>query len=223
MDIKNQFNLVADEYDKNRKKFIPCFEEFYEGATDIITANIPEPKSVLDLGAGTGLLTSIWYRHYPNARYTLIDVADEMLNAARGRFAGTENISYIAADFLAEFPSGGFDTAISALSIHHLEDGDKARLFGKIYGGLPSGGLFVNYDQFCSECPEFNGWFDDYWQGRWRKSDLSEKDIEMALDRKKLDRECSTEQEINMLKSCGFKAADRIYSNYKFAVIAAIK
>lgn len=30
MDIKEQFNFVAQEYDANRKKFIPCFEDYYE-------------------------------------------------------------------------------------------------------------------------------------------------------------------------------------------------
>ncbi len=28
MDIKEQFNLVAQEYDANRKKFIPCFNDY---------------------------------------------------------------------------------------------------------------------------------------------------------------------------------------------------
>ena len=29
MNIEEQFNLIAKEYDANRKKFIPCFDEFY--------------------------------------------------------------------------------------------------------------------------------------------------------------------------------------------------
>ena len=30
MSIEAQFNLIAKEYDANRKKFIPCFNDYYE-------------------------------------------------------------------------------------------------------------------------------------------------------------------------------------------------
>lgn len=40
-----------------------------------------------------------------------------------------------------------FDAVISSLSIHHLDDIDKRKLFTRIYDSLPNGGLFVNYDR----------------------------------------------------------------------------
>ena len=36
MNIKEQFNFVAQEYDNNRKKFIPCFDDYYENTTKFI-------------------------------------------------------------------------------------------------------------------------------------------------------------------------------------------
>lgn len=56
-DIEEQFNLIAKRYDENRRKFIPCFHDYYEATTKMILSNIDSPKRVLDLGAGTGLLT----------------------------------------------------------------------------------------------------------------------------------------------------------------------
>ena len=56
MNIEEKFNIIAKEYDVNRKNFIPCFDDFYGNATKMITSNIDVPKLVLDLGAGTGLL-----------------------------------------------------------------------------------------------------------------------------------------------------------------------
>ena len=35
MNVQDQFNLIAKEYDENRRKFIPCFEDYYVSATDI--------------------------------------------------------------------------------------------------------------------------------------------------------------------------------------------
>ena len=144
MDIENQFNQIAEEYDRKRRKFIPCFEDFYLNTTKFITANIDEPRRIIDLGAGTGLLTYYWYQQCPNAEYVLVDIADEMLDVARKRFSDIENVSYETQNYIHKLPDAAFDTVISALSIHHLEDEDKLKLFARIYDRLPSGGLFIN-------------------------------------------------------------------------------
>lgn len=223
MEIEEQFNLIAEEYDNNRKKFIPCFDDFYQGTTQFITSNIDIPARILDLGAGTGLLSYFWFQHYPETEYVLVDIADEMLNVARKRFSGINNISYKILDYCKELPSGTFDVVASALSIHHLEHEDKQSLFGRIYDTLPSDGLFVNYDQFCAGQPEMNDWFDSYWQGQLANSGLTDHDIELWKERRKLDRECSVEQEMEMLSKSKFKVVKCVYSYQKFSVIVAVK
>ena len=75
MSIEKEFNVIAKEYDINRKRFIPCFDDYYKGATDMILAHVRTPNRVLDLGAGTGLLTYFWYQKCPETEYTLIDIA----------------------------------------------------------------------------------------------------------------------------------------------------
>ena len=94
MDIEQQFNIIAEEYDSKRRKFIPCFDDFYRNTTQFVAANIGNPGRIIDLGAGTGLLTYFWYQQFPNAGYVLVDIAEEMLNVARRRFNGIQNISY---------------------------------------------------------------------------------------------------------------------------------
>lgn len=223
MEIEKQFNLIAEEYDNNRKKFIPCFDDFYQGTTQFITSNIDTPKRILDLGAGTGLLSYFWFQYYPESEYVLVDIADEMLNVARKRFSGIGNVSYQILDYCKEFPSGTFDVIASALSIHHLEHEDKQSLFERIYDALPSGGLFVNYDQFCAGQPEMNDWFDSYWESQLANSGLTDYDIELWQERRKLDRECSVEQEMEMLSKSKFKVVKCVYSYQKFSVIVAVK
>ena len=117
-DIEEQFNLIAKRYDENRRKFIPCFHDYYEATTKMILSNIDSPKRVLDLGAGTGLLTYYWFKECKTADYVLVDIADEMLNVSRKRFAGLENIQHEILDYTKQLPEGEFDTIISALSIH---------------------------------------------------------------------------------------------------------
>lgn len=223
MDIERQFNLIAEEYDSNRRKFIPCFDDFYKNTTEFIASNIEEPKQIVDLGAGTGLLTYFWYQQYPDSKYMLVDIADEMLNVAQKRFDGIENISYQTENYIYKLPDIIFDMVISALSIHHLEDKDKKKLFERIYDSLPNGGLFVNYDQFCAGQTEMNHWFNSFWESQLANSGLTDKDIELWKERRKLDRECTVEQEADMLKNCGFKIVKCVYSCQKFSVIVATK
>lgn len=223
MNIEEQFNIIAEEYDSNRKKFIPCFDDFYEKATDFVVSNISIPKKILDLGAGTGLLSYFWYKHFPNSEYLLVDIAEEMLKIAGKRFAGIKNIECRISDYSETFPQENYDCIISALSIHHLENEKKAELFKRIYDNLPQKGVFVNYDQFCSDSDDINSWLDLYWKNQLENSGLSEKDLALWKKRRLLDRECSVDFEIGFLKHSGFENVQCIYQNQKFSVIVAIK
>jgi len=222
MNIQEQFNLVAKEYDENRRKFIPCFDDYYAASTNFVAKTLDfEPKRIFDLGSGTGLLPSFWFKYFPNAEYVLCDIAQEMLEVAKKRFEGIPNVKYEALDYSKNLPSGKVDLIISALSIHHLEHEAKKSLFKNIRSALSECGVFVNYDQFCSENPELNEKIERYWINGIKNSCLPQTEYERWLERKKLDRECSVSQELNWLKEAGFKNADCIYSSGKFAVIVA--
>mgnify|MGYP000011447943 CR=1 FL=1 len=223
MTIEEQFNLIAKEYDSNRRRFIPCFDDYYEAMTRLILSNIEPPRRVLDLGAGTGLLSYYWYKECPSAEYVLVDIAGEMLEVSGKRFAGMDRIHHRIVDYTKELPEGDFDAVISALSIHHLEDSQKEALFQGIYHKLPTGGVFVNYDQFCAGTAVLNQWFDSYWEKQLSNSGLTDRDIELWRERRKLDKECSVETEIEMLYQCNFSEVKCVYSYHKFSVIVAIK
>ena len=221
--IENQFNLIAEEYDKNRRNFIPCFEDYYISTTKFLAEKIKNPKCIVDLGSGTGLLAYYWYQKFQSANYMLVDIAEDMLSVAKRRFNGLKNFSYQVCDYKLELPKVAFDVVISALSIHHLEDHEKLQLFKNLYETLPIDGTFVNYDQFCAGDPELDDWYDQYWESQLYQSGLTKKDIELWQERRKFDRECSVEKEVELLKTSGFKKVKCIYGYHKFAVILAIK
>ncbi|MGN0516871.1 class I SAM-dependent methyltransferase [Eubacterium sp.] len=221
--IKNQFNSDAKNYDSKRKIFIPCFDDFYISSTRFIAKTIKQPNWILDLGAGTGLLTSFWYREFPNSNYVLDDISLEMLDMAKKRFNDALNVDYVTDNYNEALPKGNFDAVISALSIHHLDDSEKQRLFNRIYDRLQDGGIFVNYDMFNADTVEMTEQYNRYWESIVLSSDLPNADIEHWKRGRAIDKECSIIDEINMLKNAGFKNVNCIYSNVKFGVVAAIK
>ena len=68
-----------------------------------------------------------------------------------------------------------------------------------------------------------DGWFDSYWESQLTDSGLTKRDIELWKERRKLDRECSVEEEEAMLRKSGFRSVKCVYSYQKFSVIVAVK
>lgn len=221
--ITNQFNSDAKAYDSKRRKFISCFDDYYINSTKFIADIIKQPNWVLDLGAGTGLLTSFWYREFPNANYVLDDISVEMLNMAKERFNDALNVDYATVDYNEALPNGNFDTVISALSIHHLDDNEKQSLFNRVFERLPKGGVFVDYDMFNADTREMTDSFNRYWENSVLNCKLPIADIEHWQRGRSIDKECSISEEISMLKNSGFSNVNCIYSNLKFGVVMAIK
>ena len=221
--IEAQFNLIAAEYDAGRRKFIPCFDEFYERTTDFIAATRKPPRRIMDLGAGTGLLSKYYFQHFPQAEYLLVDLADEMLQVARKRFLGLPQVKFERLDYSLSLPEEDFELAISALSIHHLSDEQKSALFQRLYRRLPAGGALVNYDQFRFASPAVDESVNAYWYGQLEQSGLSATELARWRERRQLDRECTLNDELAMLRAAGFQTSECVYSCRKFSVILAVK
>lgn len=222
-DIRERFNQIAGEYDSQRKKFIPCFDDYYGTMTDFIAGAIPPPESILDLGAGTGLLSKYFYLHFPESQYALVDVSEQMLEIAKRRFSGLSNFRFEVSDYSRSLPEERYDLICSALSIHHLENPEKEKLYRNIFDRLSEGGTFVTLDQFDSGSKKMNQLYNDWWYDRIRKSGLPESEHAKWLERRALDRENTVEETMAMLSGAGFKIVECLYRFMKFGVIIAFK
>jgi tRNA (cmo5U34)-methyltransferase len=221
--ITAQFNKIAEEYDSRRRTFIPCFDDFYETSISFLSYCKKDFKTILDLGAGTGLLAKYLYDKYPEAEYILSDVSALMLDVARKRFSGLPNFSFEVNDYTKSLPDKKFDLIASALSIHHLQDQEKTELYNKIYDSLTDGGFFINLDQFNPESEKMNNMFEGYWALDIMKGNLSVEEMDGLKKRRALDREDTITGTLTKLKNAGFSITECIYSYMKFGVIIAIK
>jgi tRNA (cmo5U34)-methyltransferase len=221
--ITAQFNKIAEEYDGRRRTFIPCFDDLYGTSISFLSYCKKDFKSILDLGAGTGLLAKYLYDKFPDAEYILSDISVLMLDVARKRFTGLPNFSFEVNDYTKSLPIKKFDLIASALSIHHLQDQEKAELYNKIYDSLTVGGYFINLDQFNPVFETMNNMFEGFWALDILKGNLSDEEMDGLKKRRSLDCEDTISGTLNKLKNAGFSITECIYSYMKFGVIMAIK
>lgn len=224
MNIQQAFDIAAADYDNLRHVLIPCFDDFYKTAVEIILINGITPFKVLDLGAGTGLYSGMVQAVFPNAEFTLLDLASEMLEKAKSRFRKMGKYPKILIGDYVETDLGDcYDLVISALSIHHLSDVDKKRLYQQVYHVLNPGGMFVNADQVLGKTANLEKLYRQNWLDSVIAKGISQEDLKAAQNRMEFDRMTPLDIQLAWLDVAGFQDVDCWYKNFSFAVFGGYK
>ncbi len=225
MSVKTLFNMHAEEYDDSRRKLIPCYDDFYGTAIDILPFPPHSSIRVLDLGAGTGLLAAKIAGAFPNAALVLMDISENMLQQARNRlWPIADRCTFTVADYTQQPQlEPGFDVVCSALSIHHLGKKAKMEVFRWAFTLLRPGGIFVNADQVLGESPEIEQRYRGKWLEQVAARGVTKKELNAALVRMQEDRMSPLSLQLAMLQEVGFVEVNCWYKHYSFAVFSGRK
>jgi tRNA (cmo5U34)-methyltransferase len=226
--VRDAFNTDALIYDRSRRQMVPCFEELYGIAAGLIPFPSNRPFEVLDLGAGTGVLSQFIAAKFPQAKILLADIAPEMLKLARERFAregaGIDSrMRYLLLDHGQDPIPGKFDAIVSGLSIHHLEHDEKRALFQRIHTALRDDGVFVNAEVILGETDDLERRANEDWMRAARDAGASESDLAAAIERQKHDRCATLDAQLGWLREIGFRDVASAYRNMIFAIYSARK
>lgn len=213
----------AAEYDISRRRLIPCYDLFYGAAAELALRTVKEKNpSILDIGAGTGLLSEHVLKNFPNAALTLLDESSEMLSKAQVRLEKYKPKVVVQA-MTDPLPSGKFHAVISSLAIHHLADEDKKDLFKRIFDILEPGGVFINGEQILGATPWQQTLYEDTHLDGARALGSSDDEIQAAIERMSYDKCYPLQEQVLWLKDIGFEHADAFFHWFRFAVYAGWK
>jgi tRNA (cmo5U34)-methyltransferase len=216
------FSAHAPKYTGLRRRLVPGIDEFYGAVVDVLGLLDPGPARVLDLGAGTGLLSGLVADAFPGATIELLDASEPMLREARQRLGAAAGAVHVA-DMAGPLPEGPFDAVVSALAIHHLDDHDKRELFARLHAVLRRGGVFVNAEQVAAPSPALTDVYERMWVRECRALGASEAELDGARERMRHDRCVDVETQLRWLREAGFAPADCVYKSWRFAVMAGFK
>ncbi len=227
--IGQSFDETAAYYDAWVKKALPGYADLFRTALQVIPFAPDAPITVLDLGAGTGLFSQSVLSRYHNASFVLYDLAEKLLEVARWRFQDREQqFQFVKGDYREIAPERvneqTFDLVISSLSIHHLVDEDKQRLFGSIYHLLRKPGVFLNLDQIRGETPDLQRLYWEQWLAHVRREGGTEAEIQASIERRRTyDKDATLAEQLNWLKAAGFVNVDCVYKYYFVGAFLARK
>lgn len=213
----------ASEYDLSRRRLIPCYDLFYSTAAELAARSVKDAAPViLDLGAGTGLLSEFVLNKIGPASLYLLDESAEMLAKAQQRLAEYNPLVFIQ-QMTGPLPSAKFHAIISSLAIHHLTDEDKRDLFKRIHESLLPGGVFINAEQILGPTEWQDQMFEDMHLNGARALGSDENEIRAAQERMKADRCATLEEQVAWLRDVGFKNSGTFFQHFRFAVYAGWK
>src|SRR5712672_61023 len=114
MGVASHLGIDLTEYDSRIRTFIPHYEEMLDVAAAAVP---PRARSIVDLGVGTGALSSRCLATAGRATAIGIDLDPEMLALAKRRLGA--RAAFITGSFLRA-PLPPCDALVASFALHHV-------------------------------------------------------------------------------------------------------
>lgn len=130
----------------------PHIHPYYHTVQAAVLAALPaDVGHIVDLGGGSGRLAERVLEHFPLATVTVVDPSEPFLKLASNRLSRFGDrarfVQRRAQEPLAD-ALVGVDAIVSTSALHHLDAGEKNRVFAACQQLLPAGGVFINGDEY---------------------------------------------------------------------------
>lgn len=217
MSVTTHLAIELDEYDERIRTFIPYYEEMLDTAAAVV--GMQRPRTVVDLGTGTGVLAARIARRARGVTLVGIDEDQGMLAAARRRLPPTRTTLVHESFLRAALPR--CDAVTASFALHHVASPrTKRRLFDRARTALRTGGVLVSADCHPASNQPLAAAGHRAWHDFLAVTYGPRKAREFLKTWAKEDFYTTLETELRLLRAAGF-TPDVIWRRDTFAVIVA--
>ena len=222
--VKRHLDVDAEGYDVQIRRFIPHYDDMIATGVELLAALAPADGHILDLGGGTGALSSAVLEGLPGVRVTVLDVDRDMLGEARTRLERfADRVAFREASFLDPLPVA--DAAVASLALHHVHDLDtKTALYRAIRDTLPPGGVLLNLDAAVTEDARLNGLVFDRMAERMADSGIADAEARGHFASwEDEDRYFPLDAELGALRDAGFDEVECFWRRGLCAIVCGLR
>jgi len=117
-DIQQRFNQASQTYDG-----VAIVQQYAAHflVDRMLIDNHFEPKTIFDVGTGTGYVAYLLSLLFKEAHFYLNDIADKMLNVCQNKLASLSHVHYLLGD-VRTVKQASYDLVISNLAIQWIDD-----------------------------------------------------------------------------------------------------
>ena len=220
-DNKSAYN--SSIYDEHITNVLPYYKEYHNQALDVVRAMGIDSPVWLDTGCGTGTLAMRILETYPGANLTLCDPSEKMLDIAKTKLSGNDirffNLSSEQLPFENEFD------VVTAIQCHHyLSAEGRENAVKACYKALKEDGVFITFENIKMETDAADVIALKRWQTFLEEHGNSPEDVKMHIERRGVEVfPITIAQHLELLKKCGFRSVNVLWTSYLQAGFWAIK
>ncbi|MBD2039175.1 class I SAM-dependent methyltransferase [Microcoleus sp. FACHB-672] len=220
--VRAHFEAEAFDYDGLIPRLIPHYHEQHGLMLELIPFERDASLKVLDLGAGTGVLSCLILQAFPNSTVVAFDIAENMLAACKKNLSAyQERVKLHQGNFAEDDVGSEYDLVISGLAIHHLDEPEKQKLYQDLFHAVNPGGLLLIRDTVTGATPQLTQQYERLWRHYMKAN--GEDDEKWFQNYLKEDRPSSVEDQLQWLKSAGFEEVGCHWRYLNFAIFGGRK
>lgn len=216
----------AREYNEFIVRVVPRYGEQLQ----CLLAYAPaRAERVLELGCGSGNVSLRLAARWPDAAFTFVDAAPEMLELTRARLRSEQPAAADRAQFIAQrfeeltLEPASIDTVVASLSLHHVQD--VSIVYDRIAPMLKPGARLVMLDGLRGRTELEHSVHLSRWSEFWHQpGNLSDEEIrDMREHIARHDHYRTLPEHFEMLAAAGFVNPDCVWRDGVFALVTATK
>lgn len=221
---------VANVFDDMVVRSVPFYLELQRMVGELAAVFYRPGTCVYDLGCSTGttLLSLMHCIHDQRARFVGLDSSPPMLERARSTMArcrAHRDVTFIVGDLnKPDFSLHRASVITINWTLQFVRPTRRGALLKKICRALVDGGALILCEKILGEPEELNRLYVDLYYDFKRRSGYSE--LEIARKREALENvlvPCTVAENIDLLRSAGFRRVDPFFRWYNWAGLLAVK